>query len=141
MPPGMDGVRLGGFVLALAAAGVLLDAFWRFAWVGRGSPAPVLPPESLVISGLYRYVRNPMYLAVVSIILGQAIWLWRWELAAYAAFVALIFHLFVKLYEEPKLRARFGEPYKRYCRHVRRWLPRVKAWDPEATRYKSFLSP
>jgi protein-S-isoprenylcysteine O-methyltransferase Ste14 len=141
VPPNMDGVRLAGFVFALAAMGVLLDAFWRFAWIGRGSPAPVVPPESLVVSGLYRFVRNPMYVAVVSMILGQAVWLWRWELLGYAAIVLVMFHAFVTFYEEPKLRLQFGASYSRYCRHVRRWIPRIKPWDPEGSRYKSFLAP
>jgi protein-S-isoprenylcysteine O-methyltransferase Ste14 len=130
VPPGFDGVRLAGFVFTVAAFGVLLDAFWRFAWVGRGTPAPILPPETLVISGLYRHVRNPMYLAVLCMLLGQAVWLWRWELVAYAAAVACAVHLFVRSYEEPKLRAEFGQSYSRYCRHVRRWMPRVTPWDP-----------
>ena len=141
VPPNMDAVRFVGFLLALAAMGVLLDAFWRFAWTGRGSPAPLLPPESLVVSGLYRFVRNPMYVAIVSMILGQALWLWRWELVSYAAVVLLTFHLFVMFYEEPALRTQFGASYIRYCRHVRRWIPRFKPWDPDGSRYKSFLAP
>jgi protein-S-isoprenylcysteine O-methyltransferase Ste14 len=141
VPPNMDGLRLLGFLLALAACGVLLDAFWRFAWIGRGSPAPILPTDSLVVSGFYRFVRNPMYVAVVSIILGQAMWLWRWELVTYAAVVLTCFHVFVLVYEEPKLRTTFGQSYHRYCRHVRRWIPRLRPWDPEASRYKSFLAP
>jgi protein-S-isoprenylcysteine O-methyltransferase Ste14 len=116
-------VRAAGLLIAVGAAAVLLDAFWRFAWIGRGSPAPVLPPESLVVSGLYRFVRNPMYVAVVSIIAGQAIWLWRWELLAYAGVVLLAFDIFVRVYEEPTLREQFGESYHRYCQEVHRWIP------------------
>ena len=131
VPHVMDAVCVGGLALAIGAALVLLDAFWRFAWVGRGSPAPVLPPEILVVSGLYRFVRNPMYLAVVSMIVGQAAWLWRAELLGYAAVVTVAFHTFIVVYEEPTLRAEFGQPYIRYCRHVRRWIPRLTAWDPD----------
>jgi protein-S-isoprenylcysteine O-methyltransferase Ste14 len=131
VPDVMDEVCVAGLALTIGAAVVLLDAFWRFAWVGRGSPAPVLPTEILVVSGLYRFVRNPMYLAVVSMILGQAAWFWRVELVGYAAVVIVAFHTFIVVYEEPTLRAQFGQRYSRYCRHVRRWIPRLTAWDPD----------
>lgn len=138
-PPNMGFVRVLACVVAGAAASVLLDAFWRFAWIGRGSPAPVLPAETLVISGFYRFVRNPMYGAVVAIILSEAGWLWRWELVAYGVLVLSLFHMFVTLYEEPKLEFQFGASYRRYCRHVHRWIPRLRPWDPDASRYKSYV--
>ena len=142
-PPSLDDVRVAGFALAVVGGVLLLDAFGRFAWIGRGSPAPILPTETLVVSGLYRHVRNPMYIAVLTVIAGQALFLWRVELLIYLAIVAACFHAFVMLYEEPSLRGRFGSDYERYRRHVRRWLPRLRPWDPEGgrNRYKSFLSP
>jgi protein-S-isoprenylcysteine O-methyltransferase Ste14 len=136
-PPHLDQLRLAGLGIALAASVILLDAFWRFAWIGRGSPAPILPTHSLIVSGFYRFVRNPMYVAVVTIILGQALWLWRWELVSYGALMLACFHLFVLLYEEPKLDTQFGASYRRYCRHVRRWIPRLRPWDPKASRYQT----
>jgi len=131
----LDSVRMAGFLAACLGAVALLDTFFRFAWIGRGSPAPALPTETLVVSGLHRYVRNPMYVAVVTIIIGQAIWLWRLELLYYGAAIAVVFHAFVILYEEPSLRARFGQSYLRYCKHVRRWRPRLRPWDPSSVRY------
>ena len=113
-----------GAVLVLAGGGVLVHAFARFVVEGLGTPAPVAPPERLVVGGLYRYVRNPMYLAVGAAILGQALLLGRYGLLAYlAAFAATVF-AFVRLYEEPALTDRFGADYERYKREVPGWLPR-----------------
>jgi protein-S-isoprenylcysteine O-methyltransferase Ste14 len=137
VPPYLEVVRLIGLVLAAAAFVVLVEAFWRFAWFGRGSPAPVLPPNTLIVSGFYRYVRNPMYVAVVTIVFGQAAWLWRWELVSYGVIVLTVFHMFVMLYEEPALQEQFGDSYERYCRHVGRWVPRLTPWDPNASRDQS----
>lgn len=130
LPLYIDIVRAVGVVLAIAGISVLLEAFWRFAWIGRGSPAPVLPTNTLVVSGFYRFVRNPMYVSVVAIVLAQAAWFWRWELVVYAALLLTLFHLFVLVYEEPTLAARYGDSYKRYRRHVRRWIPRLRPWNP-----------
>ena len=107
---------------------VLLDSFARFALQGFGTPAPVAPPSRLVVSGLYRYVRNPMYVAVMLIILGQAMLFGDVRLIYYGAAVALGFHLFVLLYEEPALRAKFGDDYADYCRHVPRWRIRFRPY-------------
>jgi protein-S-isoprenylcysteine O-methyltransferase Ste14 len=112
-----------GVALLLLGLPVLVDALVRFVRRGRGTPAPVAPPERLVAVGAYRYVRNPMYLAVVAMILGQALLLGSAAVLAYAAGAFLAFHLFVVLYEEPDLRRRFGEEYVAYTRRVRRWLP------------------
>jgi len=125
---GWTGFRFVGVVLILAGTAVLVDAFARFVRHGRGTPAPPLPTEKLVMTGLYRHVRNPMYLGVLSAILGQALLLGSTGLFGYAAFVALAFHLFVVSYEEPTLRARFGARYDRYCSEVRRWWPRASPW-------------
>jgi protein-S-isoprenylcysteine O-methyltransferase Ste14 len=118
--------RVVGAVLVLAGAGVLLHAFARFVVEGIGTPAPVAPPERLVVGGLYRYVRNPMYLAVLATVVGQALLLGRLELLAYAAILATAFAAFVHWYEEPTLRRRFGEEYDRYRKSVPAWLPRIR---------------
>jgi len=129
-PPlfGLEATRWLGVLLIALGTPALLDAFARFALQGRGTPAPVLPPERLVVHGLYRFVRNPMYVAVVSIILGQALLLGSVELLAYAAVIWLGFHVFVLAYEEPALRRQFGQAYRDYCAAVPRWIPR--AWRP-----------
>ncbi|HTV57768.1 MAG TPA: isoprenylcysteine carboxylmethyltransferase family protein [Verrucomicrobiae bacterium] len=119
--------RLAGFLLILAGIPVLLESFWRFAMEGRGTPAPVLPPEHLVVRGYYRYVRNPMYVAVVSLILGQGLFFGSERLVAYGCVVWLAMHMFVVLYEEPKLRRTFGEEYEAFCVQVPRWVPRLSA--------------
>jgi protein-S-isoprenylcysteine O-methyltransferase Ste14 len=100
----------------------------RFVVEGRGTPAPIAPTENLVVSGLYRYVRNPMYLSVVTVIAGQA-WLFASVvLLAYAGLVWLTFMVFVRIYEEPTLRRQFGAAYERYRSHVPRWIPRMTPW-------------
>jgi len=110
---------------------VALRCVWDFGWTGHGTPAPIAPPQRLVVVGFYRYVRNPMYV-------GFAVgWIGLWivfglanplAIAAVAA-VALGVHLFVILYEEPTLRRKFGAQYEVYCRNVSRWWPRMKGWD------------
>lgn len=114
---------------ALIAVGVafLLHAFALFA-MHRGTPAPVAPTETLVVTGVYRFVRNPMYLAVLAIILGQALLFGSWWLLVYAAIVLAAFVGFVKVYEEPTLTDTYGEPYLEYRRHVPGWWPRLTPW-------------
>ena len=102
----------------------MLSAFGRFVVEGLGTPAPVAPTERLVVGGLYRSVRNPMYLAVFAAIVGQALVLGRVVLLAYAALVLAVTAAFVRLYEEPTLARRYGEEYERYRREVPGWLPR-----------------
>lgn len=114
--------------MTLGAVG-LLDSFRRFAVEGLGTPAPVLPTRHLVVTGLYRYVRNPMYVAVVSAIVGQALIFGNVGLLEYGGRVWLLFHVFVLVYEEPKLRASFGTKYDLFCARVPRWIPRLTAWD------------
>ena len=117
-------LQIAGIVLIAAGLAVLLDAFARFVREGLGTPAPVAPTEKLVVGGLYRYVRNPMYLAVGAIIAGQALLLGRPVLLAWlAAFAAAVF-TFVKGYEEPTLARTYGEEYERYRREVPGWWPR-----------------
>lgn len=95
-----------------------------FSWAGRGTPAPFDPPRRLVIRGLYRYVRNPMYGGVLLVIVGEAVWRHSWRTLEYAVAVGVMFCAFVVLLEEPLLRRRFGSEYADYCAHVSRWLPR-----------------
>jgi|HubBroStandDraft_1064217.scaffolds.fasta_scaffold528447_1 protein-S-isoprenylcysteine O-methyltransferase Ste14 len=118
---------VGGALIALGLVG-LLDSFGRFALQGLGTPAPVFPTRHLVITGLYRYVRNPMYVAVVSTIIGQALVFGNVKLLEYGGLVWLLFHLFVLAYEEPTLRSSFGPEYKLFCTEVPRWMPRLTPW-------------
>ncbi|HEX7926317.1 MAG TPA: isoprenylcysteine carboxylmethyltransferase family protein [bacterium] len=117
-----------GILLIGAGLPILLDSFRRFAVEGLGTPAPVAPPQHLVVRGAYRHVRNPMYVAVVSLVLGQSIAFASVPLSVYGAGLAVAFHLFVLLYEEPVLRATFGAEYAAYCANVSRWWPRLRPW-------------
>jgi protein-S-isoprenylcysteine O-methyltransferase Ste14 len=123
-PPG----RVLGAALIAAGLAVLLPAFARFVMEGIGTPAPVAPTERLVVGGLYRHVRNPMYLAVGAIIAGQALLLAQPVLFAYLAAFGVIVVGFVKLYEEPTLERQFGAEYAAYRRAVPAWLPRLRPW-------------
>lgn len=114
---------LGGALLAMGAL-LVLETTARFALQGRGTPAPWAPPQRFVVRGSYRLVRNPMYVGVLALILGQAFLLGREILFAWAAVAWLFFHLFVLFEEEPGLRRRFGGDYDEYSRRVGRWLPR-----------------
>jgi protein-S-isoprenylcysteine O-methyltransferase Ste14 len=102
---------------------ILLHCIGMFAWRGRGTLAPFHPPERLVIGGLYRYVRNPMYLGVLLMLLGEVLFLESTALAVYTVVWFGLINLFVTGYEEPVLRDNFGESYDRYCRAVHRWVP------------------
>jgi protein-S-isoprenylcysteine O-methyltransferase Ste14 len=117
-----------GALLIAAGIPVLLESFGRFALQGVGTPAPIFPTQYLVVKGFYRYVRNPMSIAVVSVILGQALLLGNIRVLAYAIFVWLAMHLFVLIYEEPTLQKSFGAEYETFCAHVPRWIPRVSPW-------------
>lgn len=119
---------LAGALLIAAGVVVLLHAFARFVVEGIGTPAPVAPTVNLVVGGLYRYVRNPMYLAVGATIVGQALLLAQPVLFVYAAIFAVLVVAFVRGYEEPTLRRQFGEEYERYRRAVPGWWPRRKPW-------------
>ena len=104
---------------------VLLWCFWDFLVKGKGTPAPIDPPKELVITGLYNYVRNPMYAGLLMIIIGHFLWFKSIWLIVYTAVVFLAFHLFVTLYEEPYLKKTFGAAYEDYVKKVLRWLPRI----------------
>jgi protein-S-isoprenylcysteine O-methyltransferase Ste14 len=118
-------LRALGFVLVLMSAGFLLHAFGRFALEGLGTPAPVAPTRRLVVGGVYRFVRNPMYLAVLGVIAGQALVFGSLGLLAYGLVVACAFVAFVRLYEEPTLRAEYGAEYDAYRAAVPGWIPRL----------------
>jgi protein-S-isoprenylcysteine O-methyltransferase Ste14 len=118
-------LRGAGVLLVLLALPVFFDFVVRFVREGRGTPAPVAEPRHLVVTGTFRYVRNPGYVAVLALIVGQALLFGSPALLAYAALLALGFHLFVVLYEEPHLRRKFGAEYEAYCARVPRWRPRL----------------
>jgi protein-S-isoprenylcysteine O-methyltransferase Ste14 len=117
---------VAGGILTTAGCAVLLQAFARFVLEGAGTPAPTAPTEQLVIGGLYRYVRNPMYLAVLAVIIGQAVLLGRPVLLVYAAAVGGAFAAFVHWYEEPALARRYGAQYAAYRQAVPGWWPRLR---------------
>jgi protein-S-isoprenylcysteine O-methyltransferase Ste14 len=125
---GVEPGRWLGGLLILFGAAVLLDSFAHFALQGRGTPAPIYPTATLVVSGAYRYVRNPMYLAVMALIAGQGFLLGSLPLLIYALAFGVVTHLFVLVYEEPTLRSTYGAQYEAYAAHVRRWLPRLTPW-------------
>jgi protein-S-isoprenylcysteine O-methyltransferase Ste14 len=126
-PPAL---KIAGAVLIAAGAAVLLSAFARFVIEGIGTPAPVAPPEHLVVGGFYRYVRNPMYVAVTATIVGESALLGRPALLLYAALFMAAVATFVYVYEQPTLSARFGADYDEYKRNVRAWWPRLRPWKP-----------
>lgn len=119
---------IAGIAALIAGGAILLDSFVRFAWTGFGTPAPIAPTRRLIVSGLYRHVRNPMYVAVLLLIAGQALLFGSIALLVYGAAMWLIFHLFVTGYEEPTLREQFAADYDAFVRGVPRWLPRLRPW-------------
>ncbi|MGK5112246.1 MULTISPECIES: methyltransferase family protein [unclassified Geodermatophilus] len=123
-----------GWLLVLAGAAVLGHAFVAFAWHGRGTPAPSAPTERLVVEGAYRHVRNPMYVAVLGIVLGQVLLFASWGLFAYLVVLGTTMNAFVRTYEEPTLREAYGPSYEEFCENVPRWLPRLTAWQGAARR-------
>ena len=125
---GSSSLRLVGVLLITAGASVLLDSFVRFALQGLGTPAPIFPTRHLVVSGLYRYVRNPMYVAVVSLILGQGLFFGSVRVLEYGIAVWVGFYLFVLIYEEPTLRKSYGPEYEEFCASVPRWIPNLRPW-------------
>lgn len=123
--PFLPGV--GGACIVLGAAG-LLECFGRFALQGRGTPAPPFPTQKLVVTGLYRWTRNPMYVAVLLAIVGQGLLFGSVALLIYAAAAWIVTACFVRFYEEPALRRSYGPEYLRYCQNVPRWIPRLRPW-------------
>ena len=125
---GLEGARSVGLLLILVGLPGLVDSFARFALQGLGTPAPIAPPRKLVVTGLYRHVRNPIYVAVIAVILGQAFLFGEWRLILYSALLWLFFHLFVVASEEPTLEQTFGADYQAFRANVPRWIPRVVPW-------------
>jgi protein-S-isoprenylcysteine O-methyltransferase Ste14 len=105
---------------------ILLWSFWNFLIEGRGTPAPIDPPKKLVATGFYRYVRNPMYVGLLLILIGHFLWFKNVWLIVYTVVAFLIVHLFVTLYEEPTLKRKFGARYEDYLKKVPRWIPRFR---------------
>ena len=125
-PPSFDlgGLRFLGLLPIVIGAGFYFRCALDFAFQGRGTPAPIDAPKFLVTSNLYRMVRNPMYVGVLMVVVGEGLLYQSFAVFRYAALGWLGFHLFVLLYEEPTLRAKFGTEYEQYCRQVPRWIPR-----------------
>ena len=121
-------LQLLGALLLVAGVIVLVDAFVRFVVEGIGTPAPIAPTQRLVVGGLYRHVRNPMYLAVGATIVGQGLLIGRPILLLYAAVFAVVVLAFVRGYEEPTLARQFGAEYEDYRRAVPGWWPRLRPW-------------
>ena len=119
---------LGLAVVALGLA-ALVACFVQFVREGRGTPAPIAPTEELVVGGLYRWVRNPMYLAVGAMILGQAVAFASIGVLVWFALFAVAVVSFVAAYEQPTLRNTYGTSYDAYCRAVPAWWPRLTPWD------------
>lgn len=120
-----DPLQLLGILLAALGTGLLATCIWEFARRGRGTLAPVDPPRELVVEGLYRFVRNPMYVSVATILLGELLIARTAALALYYAGWLALVNLLVIGYEEPALRRQFGPAYERYAKTVGRWIPRL----------------
>ncbi|MEX0612930.1 MAG: isoprenylcysteine carboxylmethyltransferase family protein [Pirellulales bacterium] len=134
-PTGLPALELGawrhiGWLLLVPGIAVLLWSVWEFASEGQGTPAPIDPPKRFVATGMYRYVRNPMYVGVLSAVVGQALLYESWNVLIYAAILWGVVHAFVVFYEEPTLRRLFGDQYAAYCGSVPRWIPRRPANRP-----------
>jgi len=122
-------MSLGGAVLIIVGIASLVESFVRFVVHGHGTPAPAAPPTRLVVSGQYRHVRNPMYVALVAIVAGQAVWFGSSAVLIYTGVLWALFHLRVVTHEEPTLARQFGDAYDEYRQGVRRWTPRINPWS------------
>jgi protein-S-isoprenylcysteine O-methyltransferase Ste14 len=129
--PGGVPAQIAGALLIGAGAAVIANSFVHFAVEGIGTPAPFAPPKRLVVGGLYRFVRNPMYVSVAAAVSGQGLLLGQPKLFVALGIGAIPVVAFVRLYEEPTLTRKFGAAYEEYCRNVPRWLPRLTPWRPE----------
>jgi protein-S-isoprenylcysteine O-methyltransferase Ste14 len=122
---GAGTLRLLGLIPMIVGAGFYIWCAWDFVATGKGTPAPIEPPKTLVARGLYRLVRNPMYVGVLLMIFGQSLFFESATVLGYGLLLCLIFHAFVIAYEEPTLRRMFGSSYDQYCKMVPRWVPRL----------------
>jgi protein-S-isoprenylcysteine O-methyltransferase Ste14 len=118
--------RYLGLIPIVVGALIYLRCAWDFTFAGKGTPAPIDPPKELVVRGLYRYVRNPMYVGVGSVLIGEAVLFQSLALLAYLAAALICVYFFVRLYEEPVLTRKFGDSYRRYRETVPRWIPRIR---------------
>jgi protein-S-isoprenylcysteine O-methyltransferase Ste14 len=125
---GITVLRAVGLIVIVLGLAIVLDSFVRFVVQGIGTPAPILPTKHLVVTGFYRYVRNPMYIGVASLIFGQALLFGNARVLIYGIFIWLAFHLFVLAYEEPTLKRQFGREYAAFTANVPRWIPRLRPW-------------
>jgi protein-S-isoprenylcysteine O-methyltransferase Ste14 len=124
-PISITPIRWSGLIPILFGAAVLTRCIYDFAVSGRGTLAPIDPPSRLVVRGLYRYVRNPMYVGCVTMLLGETLLFGSFPLLIHTLCTFICVHLFVIFYEEPVLRRQFGESYIDYTRTVHRWIPRI----------------
>ncbi len=115
-----------GLIPVLAGICISLWCFYHFIFFGKGTPVPIDPPKKLVIIGLYRFVRNPMYIGILIILIGEAVLFRSYLLSGYTAGVFCLFHMFIIGYEEPSLKSRFGKEYEDYCSSVPRWIFRLR---------------
>ena len=120
-PAVIEAPQIAGMIICAAGTAIAFWCIFAFVFVGRGTPAPFDPPRRLVIRGPYRFVRNPMYIGAMVTLLGVALFYRSLSILIYACLFFLATHLFVILYEEPKLRQLFGSEYEAYCRRVSRW--------------------
>jgi protein-S-isoprenylcysteine O-methyltransferase Ste14 len=116
-------IRFVGFVPIITGGILCLQCAWDFAVVGKGTPAPIDPPKEIVVVGFYSYIRNPMYLGIIFILLGQAIVYESIDVFIYCCLIFILFHVFVVYYEEPALHRQFGGKYEAYIQKVPRWFP------------------
>ena len=114
-------ILISALACILVGAAIYIRCVWDFAVNGLGTPAPIDPPKNLVITGLYRRTRNPMYMGVLLLLVAESLLFPGSGLLSYALSIAAVFHLFVVFYEEPALDSRFGESYRKYCGKVPRW--------------------
>jgi protein-S-isoprenylcysteine O-methyltransferase Ste14 len=127
---GLSALRFLAVIPLLVGVYVILRCFFEFAWTGLGTPAPFDPPRALVVSGVYRYVRNPMYIGASLIILGETALFGSIRIGLeYVLIFLACTTLFVLIYEEPTLQAKFGDAYEEYCRDVPRFIPRLTPWE------------
>jgi len=122
-------LRFIGVIPILLGVLIYLWCAWDFTFAGRGTPAPVAPPKELVVKGLYRYVRNPMYVGIILILSGESVLFQSVGLLLYAGLTFVIFHTWVVIYEEPTLRDKFPDSYTHYCDTVSRWIPKLRPKD------------
>lgn len=127
---GLGALRLLAVAPLIAGAYIAVRCVFAFAWTGLGTPAPFDPPRTLVLSGFYRYVRNPMYIGAALVVLGETALFGSIRAGLqYLLLFGGCLALFVLVYEEPTLRSKFGAEYEEYCRNVPRFLPRLKPWE------------